>query len=107
MLESYLNTFNNLLEEGLFFEAHELLEPLWMKAKSENRQLASLLKGYINAAIAFEHIKRGGQKGYQKAKKTFACYQRYRHLTPLESHIFLATTKNIDSIAMCMDIECN
>lgn len=80
-MKNNLDKFNRLIEERLFFEAHEALEPLWLAFKKEGNVLTPLLRGYINAAIAFEHIKRGGIASRKSAKKTFACYLRYRHLS--------------------------
>ena len=41
---------------GLFFEMHELLETVWLKALEPER---SALKGWIQAAGVYEHFQRG------------------------------------------------
>jgi predicted metal-dependent hydrolase len=41
---------------GLFFEMHELLETIWLKAPEPER---SALKGLIQAAGVYEHFNRG------------------------------------------------
>ena len=41
---------------GLFFEMHELLETVWLKAREPER---SALKGWIQAAGVYEHFLRG------------------------------------------------
>jgi len=41
---------------GLFFEMHELLETIWLKAHEPER---SALKGWIQAAGVYIHFKRG------------------------------------------------
>ena len=51
-----------LWNAGLFFELHELLETIWMKAKEPER---SALKGWIQAAGAFVHNLRGKPKAAQ------------------------------------------
>jgi len=48
-----------LWNAGLFFELHELLETIWLKAKEPER---TALKGLIQAAGAFVHHLRGKPK---------------------------------------------
>ena len=45
-----------LWNRGLFFEMHELLETIWLKAREPER---SALKGWIQAAGVYVHIQRG------------------------------------------------
>ncbi len=72
-----LDIFKRLISSGAYFEAHEVLERSWLYYKQKNLALSLHLKGLINAAIAFEHIKRDRNDAFAKATKTFACYKRY------------------------------
>jgi len=42
---------------GRFYEAHDALEPLWLRVR--NREVGHLLKGLIQLAGAFVHVQRG------------------------------------------------
>ena len=57
-LESALKEYLQLLEEEEYFEAHEVLEEAWHPLRLSKHPLSNLLKGLINGAITFEHIKR-------------------------------------------------
>jgi hypothetical protein len=45
-----------------FFEAHEALETVWLKAQAEEK---SFLHGLIQIAAAFHHFTRGNLTGFQ------------------------------------------
>ena len=45
-----------MLEEGLDFEAHEVLEPHWLVASGESRRW---LQGVIQFATSGHHLRRG------------------------------------------------
>jgi len=45
-----------------FFEAHEALEAVWLKAQGEEK---TLLHGLIQVAAAFHHFTRGNLAGFQ------------------------------------------
>ncbi len=75
-----LEEFISLIERGDFFEAHEILEAVWHKSRAVNHPERLLIKGLINGAIAFEHIKRG-RKNYLKCSQiTMGSYMRYRDM---------------------------
>ena len=38
------------------------------------------VKGFINGAITFEHVKRNRKNVKEKAQKVIASYERYKHL---------------------------
>jgi hypothetical protein len=50
----------SLADEGLFFEAHELLEPAWFRAEEP---LRTALQGLIQVAVAFHHLDHGNRDG--------------------------------------------
>ena len=55
--------FIRLFNEGRFFEAHEVLESLWLDARPEHRDA---LQGLVQVAVALEHHRRGNPRGAQK-----------------------------------------
>jgi len=86
-LEEALRMYVSLFENAQYFEAHEILEEAWHPLRRKNHPLKNLVKGIINAAISFEHIKRDQQEANRKAQKVMASYDRYRVLaTPQIEH---------------------
>ncbi len=79
-LEGALKEYLQLLDEEKYFEAHEVLEEAWHPLRKADHPLKNLLKGLINGAIAFEHIKRDRNDADKKAKKVMASFDRYRYL---------------------------
>jgi len=49
-----------LANHGLFFEVHELLEPVWFRAPEPTR---TALQGLIQVAVAFHHLENGNHEG--------------------------------------------
>lgn len=49
-----------LADHGLFFEVHELLEPIWFGAAEP---LRTALQGLIQIAVAFHHLENGNRDG--------------------------------------------
>jgi len=58
-LEAFVVLFNN----EKFFEAHEVLELLWLETEGTERDF---YKGLIQCAAAFVHHQRGNPKGAEK-----------------------------------------
>jgi hypothetical protein len=79
-LEGALRAYNKLLDEGKYFEAHEVLEEAWHPLRLQKHPVANLVKGLINGAITFEHIKRNRNNVKNKAQRVIASYERYKHL---------------------------
>ncbi len=79
-LEGALKEYLGLMDEEEYFEAHEVLEEAWHPLRLNDHPLKNLLKGLINGAIAFEHIKRDRQNADAKARKVIASFERYKHL---------------------------
>jgi hypothetical protein len=50
----------SLANHGLFFEVHELLEPVWFRASEPER---TALQGLIQIAVAFHHLENGNREG--------------------------------------------
>lgn len=49
-----------LANDGLFFEVHELLEPVWFRATEPVR---TALQGLIQIAVGFHHLENGNRDG--------------------------------------------
>lgn len=79
-LEGALKAYVVLLDEEEYFEAHEVLEGAWHPLRLKKDLLANLLKGLINGAVAFEHLKRNRDNAQQKACRVMASYERHKGL---------------------------
>jgi hypothetical protein len=77
MRESKLKEFQKCLQEERFYDAHEVLEEIWFPRRFEKSNEVKLLKGFINAAVSFELIKKGR---FQQSKKVWSTYLKYRQL---------------------------
>jgi len=77
-LEGALRAYLQCLEEKEYFEAHEVLEEAWHPLRLRKDPLANFMKGLINAAIAFEHLKRNRPGAKERARRVFACYLRHK-----------------------------
>jgi hypothetical protein len=98
-LEGALKTYLLLMEEAAYFEAHQVLEEAWHPLRLRKDPLADLVKGLINGAVAFEHIKRGRENYAAKAKKVITSYERHKHLCVegIEYHsLFSAACQKIE-----------
>ncbi len=49
-----------LFDAGLYFEMHEQLEPYWMRAEGEEREI---VQGLIQVAVGFQHLANGNLDG--------------------------------------------
>jgi len=65
-----------LLDEGSYFEAHEVLEGRWLCADEPEK---TFLKGLIHVAVALHHHQRGNKHGarvkYQSAQRYLEPYR--------------------------------
>jgi len=79
-LEGAIKEYLKLLEVEEYFEAHEVMEEAWHPLRLKKHPLANLTKGFINAAIGFEHIKRNRKNVSIKANRVMESYDRHIHL---------------------------
>ncbi|MCK5854777.1 MAG: DUF309 domain-containing protein [Sulfurovaceae bacterium] len=79
-LKDALERYIYLLNHQRFFDAHEVLEEVWHPLRKANHPLQNLIKGLINASIAFEHIKRNRVESHRKATTVLASYTRHKPL---------------------------
>jgi predicted metal-dependent hydrolase len=52
-----------LIDEGAYFEAHEVLEDLWRAAAHEERDF---YQGLVHVAVAWHHAGRGNRPGWER-----------------------------------------
>lgn len=72
-----LNEFKDRLDEDRFYDAHESLEEIWFPRRFEDNDEVKLLKGFINAAVSFELIKKGR---IASSNKVWENYLKYKPL---------------------------
>lgn len=69
--------FVKCINEGRYYDAHEALEEIWFPRRFEDDAEMKLIKGFINAAVSFELIKRGRP---ESSKKVWKNYEKYKVL---------------------------
>ena len=77
MILTKIEEFKVCLHEERFYDAHEALEEIWFPRRFETTHEVQLLKGFINAAVSFELLKRGREA---QSKKVWSNYLKYRQL---------------------------
>ena len=65
-----------LMDKGEYFEAQEVLEEVWHPLRKSDDPLRNPVKGLINAAVAFEHIKRGRRGAQERARAVISSFDR-------------------------------
>lgn len=70
-MDHHLTEFIELFNSKSFFEAHEVLEDLWLESEGE---IKDFYKGLIQCAVAFVHLQRRNLRG---ARKVFGTSSRY------------------------------
>jgi hypothetical protein len=66
--------FLESLQEERYYDAHEDLEALWFPRRFEDDDEVKLWKGFINAAVSFELIKKGRPKPSETPWNTYLKY---------------------------------
>ena len=79
-LEGALKAYLILLDEGEYFKAHEVMEEAWHPLRLSDHPLKNLVKGLINGAVSFEHLKRNRENAKANARKVMASYERYKNI---------------------------
>lgn len=67
--------FVSSLDEERYYDAHEDLEAIWFPVRFEERDEVKLWKGFINAAVCFELLKKGRAEASQTPWKTYCKYR--------------------------------
>jgi len=96
-LEKFFLEFIDLINKKKYFEAHEILEEIWFPKRKEKTPDILILKGFINASVAFELKKRGKTP---QAKKVWKNYKKY-----LELINDCSSLKKEDLLKVCKAIE--
>lgn len=102
-LEEAIKEYLKLIEEEEYFEAHEVMEEAWHPLRLKKHPLANLAKGFINAAIGFEHIKRDRKNAKIKASRVMESYERHIHLCTDDIkyyELFLEAKDKIDALRL-------
>ena len=69
-----IEKFINLINEKLYYEAHEVLEKFWFPIRKNRDDYSLLLKGFINAAVSFELYRRNK---FEQSEKIYLVYIKY------------------------------
>lgn len=96
-----LRRYIGMLDSGDYFEAHEILEAVWYPMRRERNDLTNLLKGLINGAVAFEHLKRGKPGAQERARKVMHSFDRFSPICDTvipERQLFRAACKRVVSL---------
>ncbi|MBE0498045.1 MAG: DUF309 domain-containing protein [Campylobacterales bacterium] len=63
------------INEARYYDAHEALEAIWFPRRFEDDMEIKLLKGFINAAVSFELVKRGRAASSERVWKNYEKYK--------------------------------
>lgn len=69
-----LEEFVVCINEARYYDAHEALEEIWFPRRLEDDSEIKLLKGFINAAVSFELIKRGRRASSDRVWENYEKY---------------------------------
>ena len=71
-----LNEFIRLFNKEAFFEAHEVLEELWLVTTGQQKLF---YKGLIQCAVALAHWKKKNQRGaHQVGQRSFSILEEFK-----------------------------
>ncbi len=76
-MTKHIDKFIICINEARYFDAHEALEEVWFPRRFEDDDEMNLIKGFINAAVSFELIKRGRR---EPSKRVWKNYEKYKVL---------------------------
>lgn len=94
---SACEAFVQSLKEERYYDAHEDLEALWFPRRFESDDEVKLWKGFINAAVCFELIKKGRSSPSQTPWKTYLKYVALLEgLGPEHKHIYVTMVQLIE-----------
>ena len=76
-MQYHLERFIFFIEEGEYYEAHEILEELWFPIRRQKDEKTLALKGLINASVSLELYKRGRKERAVQVWQTFLKYRAF------------------------------
>ena len=88
--------YKRLILQEQFFKAHEVLEEFWFPRRKEKDDITLIVKGFINAAVAFELKKRGRAK---RALEVWKTYEKFAKKISKKEEEFIALKAFIESYA--------
>ncbi|HGZ71204.1 MAG TPA: DUF309 domain-containing protein [Nitratifractor sp.] len=91
-----ISDYKELLLQQKFYEAHEKLEEYWFPRRKEKSRGVLIVKGFINAAVAFELKKRGRQESALKVWKT---YKKFSLLIESDENDFIELKEFVEDYA--------
>ncbi len=94
-MQKACETFIAHIEAKEYYEAHEALEALWYPRRFEKDDETLLIKGFINASVAFELVKRGRMEA---ARRTWEVYLKYRPLLERVKSPVLPHLRRVDEV---------
>ena len=97
-LEGALKAYLVLLDEGEYFEAHEVMEEAWHPLRLSDHPLKNLVKGLINSAVSFEHLKRNRKDAARKALRVMESYEKHKGIYSDEIEFALLFKKACEKI---------
>ena len=78
MLPPNLEEFIRLFNEEYFFEAHEVLEELWLVTSGDQKLF---YKGLIQCAVAMAHWKKNNLRGaHQVGRRALSILEQFREI---------------------------
>ena len=81
-----ITQYKNLINEKLYYEAHEVLEQLWFPIRKDKNNYTLLLKGFINAAVSLELYKRDKKLQSEKVYKVYNKYVTFHRINEIEKN---------------------
>jgi len=91
-----IEEYKELLLQQKFYEAHEILEEYWFPRRKEKNDKTLIVKGFINAAVAFELQKRGRR---DNALKVWQTYKKFAQLIKPQEQEFIALKNFVEEYA--------
>ncbi len=98
-IQNACRRFVRCIESAAYYEAHEALEALWFPRRFEGTDEVRLIRGYINASVAFELLERGRPV---PAQRVWGTYLKYR---PLLSRMPASTRETYQIVEKVLDAE--
>lgn len=92
--KQHLKDFIQELHEERYYDAHESLEIIWFARRFEDSNEIKLLKGFINASVSFELMKKNRKESAQRVWQTYLKYK------PLLNQIDSEHLKDYHAIAL-------
>ena len=85
--------FRSEIENKKYFEAHEILESLWLEMKKSDHKDKNIIRGFINAAVSMELKKRGREIPSERVWQTYEKYKK----DIFDNKLYLEMVKFLDS----------